>query len=205
MISSYKNIIWDFDGVLIDSSEIRIFAFREILKDYSLDKVNKLINFHKKNDGLSRYVKIDYFFSDIINQSLDNKKKASLLKEFGKICSTKLDNKKLLIKETLKFINTNFSQKNFHIASGSDNEELNRLCISLGINTFFNSINGSPEIKKNIVGRIILENNYIPKETCLIGDSVNDYEAALYNGIQFFGYNNQKLKSIKKSNYIDNF
>ena len=73
------------------------------------------------------------------------------------------------------------------------------------LNTFFNSINGSPEIKKNIVGRIILENNYIPKETCLIGDSVNDYEAALYNGIQFFGYNNLKLKSIKKSNYIDNF
>ena len=43
MISSYKNIIWDFDGVLIDSSEIRIFAFKEILKDYSVDKVNKLI------------------------------------------------------------------------------------------------------------------------------------------------------------------
>ena len=85
MISSYKNIIWDFDGVLIDSSEIRIFAFKEILKDYSVDKVNKLINFHKKNDGLSRYVKIDYFFSDIINQSIDNKKRTSLLKEFGKI------------------------------------------------------------------------------------------------------------------------
>ena len=205
MISSYKNIIWDFDGVLIDSSEIRIFAFREILKDYSLDKVNKLINFHKKNDGLSRYVKIDYFFSDIINQSLDNKKRDSLLKEFGKICAKRLDNNKLLIKETLKFITTNYSQKNFHIASGSDNEELNRLCISLGIKNFFNSVNGSPEPKKEIVKRIISKNDYNNNETCLIGDSMNDFEAALDNGIQFFGYNNLELKSIKESKYIDKF
>ena len=34
---------------------------------------------------------------------------------------------------------------------------------------------------------------------------MNDFEAALDNGIQFFGYNNLKLKIIKKSNYIDNF
>ena len=80
MISNYKNIIWDFDGVIIDSSEIRIFAFREILKDYPIDKVDKLIDFHKINDGLSRYVKIDYFFSDIINQRINKNKRTSLLK-----------------------------------------------------------------------------------------------------------------------------
>ena len=203
MISNYKNIIWDFDGVIIDSSEIRIFAFREILKDYPIDKVDKLIDFHKINDGLSRYVKIDYFFSDIINQRINKNKRTSLLKEFGKICSKKLDNKKLLIQETLKFINNNYSQKNFHIASGSDNEELNRLCLSLGLNAFFNSINGSPEAKKNIVERIILENNYVPKETCLIGDSVNDYDAAVFNKIQFFAYNNIKLKKEKKGIYLE--
>ncbi len=201
--SDYKNIIWDFDGVIIDSSEIRIFAFREMLKDYPLDKVNKLIDFHKTNDGLSRYVKIDYFFSDIINQNIDNKKRSSLLREFGNICSEKLNNRKLLIKETLKFININYSQKKFHIASGSDNEELNRLCQSLGLNNFFNSINGSPEAKKNIVGRIILENNYVPEETCLIGDSVNDYDAAVFNKIQFFAYNNIKLKKEKKGIYLE--
>ena len=201
--SDYKNIIWDFDGVIIDSSEIRIFAFREMLKDYPLDKVNKLIDFHKTNDGLSRYVKIDYFFSDIINQNIDNKKRSSLLREFGNICSEKLNHRKLLIKETLKFININYSQKKFHIASGSDNEELNRLCQSLGLNNFFNSINGSPEAKKNIVGRIILENNYVPEETCLIGDSVNDYDAAVFNKIQFFAYNNIKLKKEKKGIYLE--
>ena len=202
-LSDFKNIIWDFDGVIIDSSEIRVFAFRQMLNDYPPNMVDKLIDFHKKNDGLSRYVKIDYFFSNIINQSIDNQKRTSLLKEFGMICSKKLNNKKLLIDDTLKFIVNNHSQKNFHVASGSDNYELNTLCLSLDLATFFNSINGSPEPKKDIVGRIILENSYTPLETCLIGDSVNDYDAAIYNKIQFFGYNNIKLKKENKGVYLD--
>ena len=203
-LSDFKNIIWDFDGVIIDSSEIRVFAFRQMLNDYPPNMVDKLIDFHKKNDGLSRYVKIDYFFSNIINQSIDNQKRNNLLKEYGAICSKKLDDKQLLIKETIKFITSNCNYKNFHIASGSDNNELNNLCLSLDIISFFNSINGSPEAKKDIVKRIIIENQYINKETCLIGDSINDYDAAIFNQIQFFGFNNKKLKKEKKGIYLDN-
>jgi phosphoglycolate phosphatase-like HAD superfamily hydrolase len=202
-LSDFKNIIWDFDGVIINSSEIRISAFRQTLCTYPADLVDKLIDFHKTNDGLSRYVKIDYFFSNIINQRLDSHKRTKLLKEYGIICSKKLDNKKLIIEDTLKFIVNNHSQKNFHIASGSDNDELKTLCLSLDLATFFNSINGSPEVKKNIVRRIILENNYVPEETCLIGDSINDYDAAVINKIQFFAFNNIKLKREKKGIYLD--
>jgi len=35
--SDYKNIIWDFDGVIIDSSEIRIYAFQKMLKNYPME------------------------------------------------------------------------------------------------------------------------------------------------------------------------
>tara|TARA_B100001063_G_C16778346_1_gene567990 strand:+ start:3575 stop:4201 length:627 start_codon:yes stop_codon:yes gene_type:complete len=201
--SDYKNIIWDFDGVIIDSSEIRIYAFRKILRNYSLDMVDKLIEFHKINDGLSRYVKIDHFFSNIIKTSITDKERTRLLKEFGLICIKKLDNKELLIDETLKFLADNHSKKNFHIASGSDNYELNNLCLSLDLSIFFNSISGSPEAKKDIVRRIILENNYSNEETCLIGDSINDYDAAFFNKIQFFAYNNEKLKKEKKGIYLE--
>jgi len=201
--SDYKNIIWDFDGVIIDSSEIRIYAFQKMLKNYPMEMVDELIDFHKKNDGLSRYVKIDHFFSNILHQKINNKKRDSLLKEFGKICLKKLNNKGLLINETLKFIANNHSEKNFHIASGSDNFELNTLCLYLDLVAFFNSINGSPEAKKDIVARIIFENSYSTKETCLIGDSVNDYDAAIFNKIQFFAFNNIKLKKENKGIYLD--
>jgi phosphoglycolate phosphatase-like HAD superfamily hydrolase len=38
----------------------------------------------------------------------------------------------------------------------------------------------------------------------LIGDSINDYEAAEESNIDFYGYNNEELKEVSKK-YINNF
>ena len=40
MITSYKNIIWDFDGVLINSNQIREAAFREAFIGYPKKNIN---------------------------------------------------------------------------------------------------------------------------------------------------------------------
>ena len=40
----YKSIFWDFDGVIINSNEIRTNGFRETLKDFPNEKVEILIN-----------------------------------------------------------------------------------------------------------------------------------------------------------------
>ena len=204
MITSYKNIIWDFDGVLINSNQIREAAFREAFSGYSKKNITELIEFHKLNEGLSRYVKIEYFFNKILNQKLSKKKSNEILKTYGNICLEKLKDKSLLIDESVYYIRQYNNTKDFHIASGSDNNELNYLCTSLGLKPFFKSINGSPEPKKDIVKRIILQNNYSISETCLIGDSINDYEAAHYNKIFFFGYNNLKLQNIQNTSYLKN-
>lgn len=202
-LNRYNVIIWDFDGVIINSSKIRVNAFRESLKEYPLEMVEELIKYHKENDGLSRYVKLDYFFSNIINKKLDAKLRENLLEKYGLICSKELNNN-LLIRETIDYIMSN-PKKDFHIASGSDNTELNVLCKNFGINKYFKTINGSPEHKNNIVNRIIDDFKYDKDSCCLIGDSINDYDAAMINGIYFFGYNNLKLKNLEKSLYISNF
>ena len=41
-------------------------------------------------------------------------------------------------------------------------------------------------------------------ETILVGDSINDYDAANYNDVTFYAYNNYKLKE-KTKNYINSF
>ena len=49
----------------------------------------------------------------------------------------------------------------------------------------------------------MIENKYKKEETILIGDSINDFEAAKNNYIKFYGYNNLDLK--KTHNYIVSF
>jgi histidinol phosphatase-like enzyme len=48
------------------------------------------------------------------------------------------------------------------------------------------------------------QKQYKKEESCLIGDSFNDLEAALENNISFYGYNNKSLKK-NNLNYIINF
>ena len=43
---------------------------------------------------------------------------------------------------------------------------------------------------------VIEKYNYSPKKTSLIGDSHNDYDAALDNKIYFYGYNNTQLLNL---------
>jgi phosphoglycolate phosphatase-like HAD superfamily hydrolase len=204
-LHDFKIFFWDFDGVIINSDNIRIKGFKNSLEDYNSNDVNSLLIFHKNNGGLSRYVKFRFFFEKILNQPLNEEKFQKLLLKYSKFCQKNLMNKKLLISEVIQYIKENYNNKIFHIASGSDNQELNELCNGMEISSYFKSINGSPEPKKEIIKRIIKENNYLKKNICLIGDSINDYQAAAFNKIFFFGYNNLELKKIKNSNYLNNF
>lgn len=73
----------------------------------------------------------------------------------------------------------------------------------MDLSEYFLSIQGSPKIKSDIVKTILASNNYKKEETILIGDSINDYEAANVNGIKFYGYNNEKLRGL--DGYIEKF
>ena len=112
--------------------------------------------------------------------------------------------KDYLITDTVNFIKNNLLKYNFHIVSGSDEEELKFLCKSLEIFEYFQSINCSPVPKNQLVKKILSINNYDLNTTILIGDSINDYEAAKDNKIDFYGFNNPDLKKISK-NYLENY
>jgi len=199
-----KNIIWDFDGVILDSMPVREYGFRKIFEAYGDSFVEKLLAYHNQNGGLSRYVKIRYFFEELLGTTISEDEVQVLANQFSLLMKKELTNKKYLIQESVAFIQKNYQNYHFHIASGSDEKELQYLCKELEIATYFLSINGSPIHKNDLVKTIIQNNGYTLKETILIGDSYNDYEAAKINGIDFYGYNNKDLQPFSTV-YIENF
>ena len=71
-----------------------------------------------------------------------------------------------------------------------------------GIEFSLNS--GHPTSKNDLVSGIISSYKYNPRNTILIGDSINDYDAAKANGLIFYAYNNDELR--KSCNiYLDSF
>lgn len=189
-----ENLIWDFDGVILMSDAVREKGFRMIFENFESDAVEKLIKYHKANGGLSRYNKIRFFYQDILKQSISNDEVLSLANQFSQVMRYELVNKQLLNTEWIELMTILPSSLNHHIASGSDENELIFLCNELGILHFFKSIHGSPTPKNDLVRNIMATNSYMIEDTILIGDAINDYEAACENGIPFFGYNNFLLK-----------
>lgn len=198
-----KNILWDFDGVILDSMPIREYGFRKIFENFSNDLVERLVEYHNQNGGLSRFHKIKYFYNHLLGKEISENQIAEYADKFSLIMKNELTNPKYLFKETVEFIEKNYRNYNFHIVSGSEHNELNYLCKTLGIDQYFISINGSPMHKNDLVADLLKREKYLNKETIFIGDSINDYEAATLNGLEFYGFNNKELKP--KGKYIESF
>ncbi len=200
----YNNILFDFDGVLIDSMLIRSEGFRDIFDEYDKVDVDALLEYHNINGGLSRYHKIRYFFENILKQSISESDIQKFSNSFSEIMRERLVDNRLIINDSICFIKNNYQRMFFHIVSGSDERELRYLCDKLKISHYFRSIHGSPTYKDILVKDLLKTFGYNLSETIMIGDSVNDYTASKVNGVDFFGYNNPLLQDCSKF-YINSF
>lgn len=203
-LTKYSIILWDFDGVILDSMAIRGLGFEKTLSEFPEHEVRQLLDFHQRNGGLSRYVKFRHFFETIRNEKITDKQVLEYAQRFSVIMLELLIDKKLLIEDSLRFIKEEHDNYKFHIVSGSDGIELNKICEGLGLSSYFLSIEGSPTPKTKLVSDILKSHNYEKNTVCLIGDSINDKEAAENNEIDFFGYNSIELRNLGL-NYIENF
>lgn len=202
-MKGFKNILWDFDGVILDSMPIRDLGFVKIFNQFNKSEVDELLKFHRENGGLSRFVKIKYFFNQIRKEEVSEEVILDYAAKFSIVMRQLLIDPTLLIQDSLQYIKDNYNEFNFHIVSGSEQEELRFLCQELEIDKYFKSIHGSPTSKEQLVRNVIENNNYLKESTLLIGDSYNDLEAAKKNEIRFYGYNNINLMNLE--NYVHSF
>lgn len=198
-----KTILWDFDGVILDSMKIKGDGFVELFKAYNNVCLIQMERYHYSHGGVSRFEKIKYFYKEILDKPISEDTVTQLADEFSNIIDKKLNNKKNLIKETVDFIKHNYQKYNFHIVSGAEHNELNKLCDSFELIKYFKSIDGSPIKKDLLVKNVIKKFDYKKNEVVLIGDAITDYNASKKNGIKFYGFNNLELKKL--DGYIDSF
>tara|TARA_B100000686_G_C16745607_1_gene949268 strand:- start:330 stop:971 length:642 start_codon:yes stop_codon:yes gene_type:complete len=182
----YKNLVFDFDGVLAESNEIRFEGFRLLFQEFPKGQVDLLIDYAKANGGVSRYEKIRYFFEEILGEKITLEKVQSLAERFSGLVFQKIIEAKP-VKGSVEFLTENASKFNFALVSGSDQIELRSVCRARGIDHFFKEILGSPVSKKENLTQLLKTFEWEPKDTVYIGDSKNDLEAAHANLIDFIG------------------
>ena len=176
-INDYDYFIFDCDGVLINSNEIKNETFRQVLKNEKENLVIDFINYHQQNGGVSRYQKFLHYYKNI-KKIKDYENNASLaINEFSAIVEYKLV-KSDYVNGVIEFLKTIFSyKKKIYIVSGGDQKELVRVFKKKGILNFFNKVFGSPN-DKIYNTRKVLKLNEKNHSGIFFGDSKLDYICA---------------------------
>ena len=120
----YFSYIFDCDGVILDSNNLKTEAFREILKNENKKDVELFIKYHVSNQGINRYDKLKYFFEKIKKLKNYENEYNQLLKKFSLISYRKVCDSKYT-KGIINYLKDLKSHKiNTFVISGSDEKEL---------------------------------------------------------------------------------
>jgi len=179
-----QNIIFDFDGVICESVDIKTEAFYEMYLPYGKDIAEKVKEYHLANGGMSRFDKFEYYEKSILGKALSDKKMKSLSMEFSTLAKEKVVAAPFVI-GALEFLKEYSPDYICFIVSATPMKEIQEIAKAKMINTYFEEIFGSPK-NKTEWGKYILDIYKLrAEETLFIGDAISDFNAAKANGIYF--------------------
>ena len=193
-----KAIIFDFDGTIADSVDIKTDAFADLYKPYGGKIEKKVIKYHLTHGGVSRFEKIKYFHKEFLNIDLNKDKVQQLAQSFSKLVIDKVVNAPY-IEGAFEFISNNYKKYSLFISTATPTNEIIDILHRKNLIHFFKDIKGSPESKIDHVKHIISKNNYLRNETVFIGDSESDKEAAVQNNLYFIQISKEEIEFLEEN------
>lgn len=77
-----RAIIFDFDGVIVESADIKTRAFAAVFRSYP-EHVQAIVNFHLRYVGMTRYEKFRLIYRDILREPLTEGRMEALSRDFS--------------------------------------------------------------------------------------------------------------------------
>ena len=182
-LNKYKTLIFDCDGVVLDSNKVKSDAFYKAALPYGEDAANALLEYHKNTGGVSRYKKFRYFLDTIVENELENFGYDVLLELYA---SEVMDGMLTCnVAENIDKLREETKDTKWLIVSGGDQEELRDIFKQRKLDTLFDGgIFGSPDTKEVILEREISNSN-IQLPALFLGDSKYDRKASLSSELDF--------------------
>lgn len=196
----YKNlVVFDLDGVILESLEVKTQAFEEMYSEYGKEIVSKVRAYHLNNGGISRYKKIKYFHKNFLNLDLSNNDFDKLLKRFASIVFSKVVNSKF-VNGFDEYIRSILNNSYICLSTGTPTKEAKEILEYKKIIHYFSEIYGSPSEKKNHLYEILQKNEF--KDRFFLGDAMSDYQAAKEFNFKFLLREHKYNQEMKKLDQV---
>lgn len=184
-VKKYKTIVFDCDGVVLDSNVVKTEAYFRVAKNLGATdaQAQMLVDYHVKLGGISRYHKFDWYLREVMQIPVTDAAIQVLLDEFARELEVGL--MECPIAEGLQALREATPNTNWMILSGGDQQEIRILFAKRKLGHLFDGgLFGSPDNKDTVLERE-KSNGNLQLPALFIGDSKYDYEAATRAGLDF--------------------
>lgn len=176
----------DFDGVLLHSLDVKGEVFAGLFGEVSEELTERIIRYHKEHPALSRFDKIRTFreWQDLPASEEEVERLATL---FGDRVRERLAEASLVagVKEYLEQMAHRMIP--VYIVSSAVPGEITAELERRNLHQLIAGVYGYPEVKAEVLKRLIHEGGVLPSELLFIGDALSDLEAAKQAGSSFIG------------------
>lgn len=184
-LMDYETLIFDCDGVVLDSNKVKTEAFYQATLPYGQAAAQAMVDYHIANGGVSRYRKFAHFLEKIapIKAEQSGPNLEALLQVYaGHVHDGLLS---CAIAPGLKALREKTTNARWLIVSGGDQAELREVFGLREIaNWFDGGIFGSPDTKDDILARESTRGTIL-QPALFLGDSKYDYKASMSAGFDF--------------------
>ncbi|SCY61314.1 HAD family hydrolase [Nitrosospira sp. Nsp13] len=183
----WQAIIFDFDGVVVESGDIKTQAFGNLYRTYGETVMTAVMQYHSANGGMSRYQKFHYFQQQLLKKPPLTPDEEQLLDQrFSELVV-----EAVIASETVpgaaELIRKEATRIPLFIASGTPEAELKTIVMRRGLAPYFTAVRGSPTPKQMLIADILSSHALSPERVLMIGDALIDYQSAQANKIAFLG------------------
>lgn len=204
----YKAIIFDFDGVLADSVEVKTEAFASLFESFGPEIQARVIEHHRQNGGMTRAEKFKLYYKDFLKSPINNNELERLCKKFSSlvvdevVASSEIEGAGAFLEKWYKRIKC-------FVNSATPDDEIREIILRRGMKHYFWEVCGSNFSKAENIKYLIKKYRLFPSECLFLGDAVSDYQAARSCTVDFIGILSCKeaplLKAFPNIKWIKNF
>lgn len=184
--AAYATLVFDCDGVVLDSNRVKTEAFRTAAMPYGAAAAEALVAHHVAHGGISRYAKFAHFLETIVPDHAPDTAGpglAALVAAYAGAVRAGL--MACAVAPGLDRLRAATPAARWLIVSGGDQGELREIFAARGLAAHFDGgIFGSPDTKDVILAREAAAGT-IAAPALFLGDSRYDHEAASRAGLDF--------------------
>ncbi|MBM5813053.1 MAG: HAD family hydrolase [Gammaproteobacteria bacterium] len=182
----FDAIVFDFDGVLLESVDVKTRAFAALYEPYGAEVVRQVVAWHLAHGGVSRYEKFRHFHDAFLGRALERAEEAELGERFSALVEEAVI-AAAWVPGAREFLEVWHARLPLFVASGTPEEELLRIVARRGMARFFAGVAGAPRKKGAILRDFLGRSGAAPERVLMVGDAMTDFDGAAEAGVPFLG------------------